>query len=169
METAYIGAGSNIDPERNLLEALRLLVPEGLKRVSTVYRTEPVGESGQPFFYNCVAEMKTNRTALELKYKVLRPVEEALGRRRGHEKCAPRQIDLDLILYGSLEVSSPELVLPDPDIRARPFLAIPLLELAPELVLPDGKPLKELARSLDIKGMEELAAYTIRIRSALFG
>jgi 2-amino-4-hydroxy-6-hydroxymethyldihydropteridine diphosphokinase len=169
LETAYIGAGSNLDPEKNLLEALRLLLPEGLKRVSTVYRTEPVGEPGQPFFYNCVAEMKTNRTALELKCKVLRPVEEALGRRRGGEKCAPRQIDLDLILYGSLDVDSSELVLPDPDIRVRPFLIIPLLEIAPELVLPGGKPLKELAGSLDTEGMEELAAYSARIRKELFG
>lgn len=170
METAYIGAGSNIEPEKNLLEALRALIPEGLKRVSKVYRTEPVGAPGQPLFYNCVAEVLTSRPPVELKYAVLRPVEEALGRRRDQEnKYSPRQVDLDLILYGPLEVSSEGLILPDPDIYTRPFLAIPLLDLAPELVLPGGKVLKELAKSLDAKGMEELGAYTARIRKELFG
>lgn len=170
METAYIGAGSNIEPEKNLLEALRLLVPEGLKRVSTVYRTEPVGAPGQPSFYNCVAEVLTVRLPEELKYAVLRQVEEALGRRRDKEnKYSPRQIDLDLILYGGLEFSSDGLILPDPDIYTRPFLAIPLFELAPGLVLPGGRGLKELAASLDAKGMEELGAYTARIRKELFG
>lgn len=170
METAYIGLGSNIDPEKNLLEALRALLPEGLKRVSAVYRTEPVGPQGQPFFYNCVAEVSTFRPPLELKYMVLRPIEEALGRRRASEdKYSARQADLDLILYGSLEVNTPELVLPDPDIYTRPFLAIPLLELAPGLVLPDGRELKELARSLEGKGMEELASYTALMRKELFG
>lgn len=170
METAYIGLGSNIEPEKNLLEALRALVPEGLKRVSAVYRTEPVGAPGQPLFYNCVAEIVTSRPPLELKYSVLRPIEEALGRRRDREnRYSPRQIDLDLILYGSLEISSEGLVLPDPDIHTRPFLAIPLFELAPELVFPGKVGLKELTMSLDAKGMEELAAYTARIRKELFG
>lgn len=169
METAYIGLGSNIEPEKNLLEALRLLMPEGLTRVSTVYRTEPVGAPGQPFFYNCVAEISTSRPPKELKYGVLRPIEEALGRRRDKEnKYSPRQIDLDLILYGRLEVSD-GLTLPDPDIYTRPFLAIPLFELAPKFVFPNGRVLKELAKSLDAKGMEELPIYTARIRKELFG
>lgn len=170
METAYIGAGSNIEPEKNLLEALRLLLPEGLKRVSTVYRTEPVGPPGQPFFYNCVAEVLTSKPPKELKYAVLRPVEEAFGRRRDKEnKYSPRGIDLDLIFYGGLEASTEGLILPDPDIYTRPFLAIPLFELAPKLVLPGCRALKELAASLDSKGMEELGAYTARIRKELFG
>lgn len=170
METAYIGAGSNIEPESNLLEALRLLLPEGLTRVSTVYRTEPVGAPGQPLFYNCVVEVVTSKPPLELKYGALRPIEEALGRKRDKKnRYSPREIDLDLIIYGSLEVNSDGLVLPDPDIYARPFLAIPLFELAPELVLPGERALKELAASLDTKGMEELAAYTARIRKELFG
>ena len=64
METAYVGVGSNIEPEKNILEALRLLLPEGLVRVSTVYRTEPVDSPGSPFFYNCVAELKTRQASL---------------------------------------------------------------------------------------------------------
>lgn len=168
METAYVGAGSNIEPEKNMLEALRLLLPEGLVRVSTVYRTEPVDSPGSPFFYNCVAELKTNRPPIELKYSVLRPVEEALGRRRGADKHAPRPIDLDLVAYGALEVSAEGLNLPDREIYTRPFLVIPLLELAPAFILPGGRPLEELAASFGSSGMERLDAYTIRVRQALF-
>lgn len=170
METAYIALGSNIDPEKNILASLRLLVPEGLKSVSAVYRTEPIGLPGQPYFYNCVAEVLTSRAPLDLKYEVLRPIESSLGRRRsGEDRYSPRQADLDLIIYDALEVNSRELVLPDPDIYTRPFLAIPLLELAPTLVFPEGKKLKELADSLDRRGMEELKTYTVMIRKELFG
>ncbi|CAG0964652.1 2-amino-4-hydroxy-6-hydroxymethyldihydropteridinediphosphokinase [Gammaproteobacteria bacterium] len=170
METAYIACGSNIDPEKNILASLRLLVPEGLRSVSTVYRTEPIGQPGQPFFYNCVAELSTSRPPFELKYEVLRPIEAALGRRRaGEDRYSARQADLDLIIYDALEVRTAELVLPDPDIYTRAFLALPLLELAPTLVMPDGKSLRELAGSFDRIGMEELKTYTVMIRKELFG
>lgn len=168
LETAYVGVGSNIDPEKNIIEALRLLIPEGLTRVSAVYRTEPVGAPGEPFFYNCAVEMKTARTPCELKYSVLRPVEEALGRIRGSMRCSSRQIDLDLVLYGSLETDIEGLALPDKEIFTRAYLAIPLFELAPELVLPGGVSLKGLAASLAASGMEKLDSYTDRARKALF-
>lgn len=169
MERAYVGVGSNLEPEANILSALTLLMAEGLKRVSTVYRTEPVGAPGQPYFYNCVAELYTQRPPLELKYEALRKIEERLGRRRNGDKYSPRQIDLDLIWYGSLEVTSDGLILPDPDIYERAFLAIPLLELAPDIMLPGKTSLKEIAATLDRKGMEEMASYTDRIRRDLFG
>lgn len=169
MVTAYVGVGANIEPEKNILEALKLLLPEGLARVSTVYRTEPVNAPGEPFFYNCVAELKTGRAPSELKYSVLRPVEAALGRRRGPDKCSARPIDLDLIAYGDLEVNSVGLILPDEEICTRSHLAIPLFELAPELVLPGGRSLRALAKSLGSKSMEKLDAYTGFVRRSLFG
>mgnify|MGYP006777635987 FL=1 len=169
METAYVGVGANIEPEKNILEALRRLLPEGLTRVSTVYRTEPVNAPGEPFFYNCVAELKTGRPPAELKYSVLRPVEEALGRRRGTNKHSARPIDLDLIVYGTLEVNSEGLILPDEEICTRSHLAIPLFELAPALVLPGGRLLRVLAESLGSKSMERLDGYTGFVRRSLFG
>jgi len=99
----------------------------------------------------------------------LRKIEERLGRRRNGDKYSPRQIDLDLILYGSLEMTSDGLTLPDPDIRKRAFLAIPLLELAPDIVLAGKTSIKTLAATLDRRGMEEMASYTERIRRELFG
>ena len=169
LETAYVGVGANIEPEKNILEALKRLLPEGLTRVSTVYRTEPVNAPGEPFFYNCVAELKTNRAPSELKYSVLRPVEEALGRRRGNNKHSARPIDLDLIVYGDLEVSAKGLILPDEEIYTRSYLAIPLFELAPALVLPGGRSLRAIAGSLGSKSMEKLDAYTGLVRRSLFG
>jgi len=168
LETAYVGVGSNIDPGKNIIEALTLLVPEGLTRLSTVYRTEPVGAPGAPFFYNCVIEMRTGRTPVDLKYSVLRPVEEALGRVRGKNRCSSRQIDLDLVLYGSLETEIDGLTLPDKEIFTRAHLAIPLFELAPELVLPGGMSLKSLVSSLATTGMQRLEKYTDRAKQALF-
>lgn len=169
MEMAYVGVGSNVEPEKNILSALRLLVPEGLKRVSMVYRTEPVGPKGQPFFYNCVVEVETGRPPAELKYSVLRKIEEVLGRKRNGDKYSKRPIDLDLIMYNSLELKTEDIVLPDPDIYTRPFLALPLLELAPGMTLPDNRSLQEVAESLDKSGMEELAGFTAMVKGELFG
>jgi len=168
LETAYVGVGSNIDPGKNIIEALKLLLPEGLARLSTVYRTEPVGAPGEPFFYNCAVEMRTSRPPFELKHSVLRPVEAALGRRRGPDRCAPRQIDLDLVLYGSLETETDGLALPDREIFISAHLAIPLFELAPELVLPNGTSLKSLASSLSTSGMQRLDKYTERAKKEIF-
>lgn len=169
MERAYVGVGSNVEPERNILSALMLLLPEGLASVSTVYRTEPVGAPGQPRFYNCVAELFTGRPPVELKYSVLRRIEEKLGRRRNADRYSPRQIDLDLIVYGSIETNSDGLTLPDPDIFKRAFLAIPLLELAPDLILPGEINLRDVAEKLGPGGMEKMGGYTERIRKELFG
>lgn len=169
MARAFVGVGSNIDPEKNIPAALTGLLPEGLSRVSTVYRTVPVGSPGAPMFCNCVAELVTRRPPMELKRSVLKPLEISLGRRPGDERCAPRPIDLDLIVYGSLQVDQEGLTLPDPDILTRAFLAYPLLELAPDLAIPGKGPLGELAQGLDRCGMEEMAAFTARLRKQLFG
>ena len=68
---------------------------------------------------------------------MLRRIESELGRVRSADRYAPRTIDLDLLLYGDLVIDEPGLRIPDPDIRIRPFIAVPLLELEPGLVMPD--------------------------------
>jgi len=83
-----------------------------------------------------VVEIETNFSPEELKYKVLRKIEKDLGRRRSRDKYASRTIDLDLILYDELIVKGDNFTLPDPQIAKRPYLAIPLYELNPALVLP---------------------------------
>jgi dihydroneopterin aldolase/2-amino-4-hydroxy-6-hydroxymethyldihydropteridine diphosphokinase len=130
-----------------------------------VYLTEPIGSAPQPPFYNCVIEIETELPPRELKHTVLRRIEDTLGRIRGGDKFAPRTIDLDLILYGDLAVTSDDLTLPDPDIAQRPFLAIGVHELAPGLVLPGSNvSIQKAASSLPRGNMKPLDNYTEHIR-----
>jgi 2-amino-4-hydroxy-6-hydroxymethyldihydropteridine diphosphokinase len=140
---AFIAVGSNIQPEKNISAAL-LALKEYLTiiTISNFYKTAAVGTATQPDFLNGVIKIKTTHPPREIKFDILRKIEERLGRIRTADKFAARTIDLDLILYGTLIIDDPDLCLPDPTIRTYPFVAIPLLELAPYLILPDSaKPL----------------------------
>ncbi|MCP4600391.1 MAG: 2-amino-4-hydroxy-6-hydroxymethyldihydropteridine diphosphokinase [Proteobacteria bacterium] len=135
---AFVAVGSNISPERNITEALRALrrlTP--VKAISTFYRTPPLKRPNQSKFINGVWKITTTRSPEEMKFDVLRRIEKELGRDRTEDTHAPRSIDLDLILYGDEIVEESDLHIPDPDIRRRPFIAIPLLELAPDLTWPN--------------------------------
>jgi 2-amino-4-hydroxy-6-hydroxymethyldihydropteridine diphosphokinase len=102
----------------------------------------------QPPFLNGVWQIETDSDARLLKFAVLRGIEDKLGRVRTAGRYAPRTLDLDLLVYGSAAINEPDLRVPDPDIRSRPFLALPLLELAPGLVLADnGECLADVCRA----------------------
>ena len=169
MSRAFISIGSNIDPEKNVKEALCQLKKQvSIKAISTIYLTEPVGPMAQPPFYNCVIEIATPLSPRELKQAVLRRIEDVLGRRRKGDKFAPRTIDLDLILYDNLTMTIDDHPLPDPDIVRRPFLAITLHEIAPGLVLPGlNASVDEAAAALSCDGMQPLNTYTDLIRKEI--
>ena len=162
MVHAFIGVGSNIKPAENVRRAIRLLSEEThIIGISTVYQTEAEEGINQPKYYNCVVGIETNFSPEELKYKVLRKIEKDLGRRRSRDKYASRTIDLDLILYDELIVKGDNFTLPDPQIAKRPYLAIPLYELNPALVLPgSGLSIKKLVLNLSREGMQPLYNYT---------
>jgi len=143
-----VAVGSNIAPERNVPAALDMLAHQArLTGVSTFYRTAPLDRPEQPPFLNGVVRIETHQPARALKFQVLRAIERRLGRVRTEDAFAPRTIDLDIALYGHAVIDEPDLRVPDPDIRERPFLAIPLLELEPDLVLPDtGEELASLVQ-----------------------
>lgn len=166
MTQAFVAVGSNIDPEKNVLEALRLLARScRVTGVSTVYRTEPEGRPEDPPYYNCVVMVETVLAPVEFKLSVLRRIEGELGRVRTRDRHSSRTIDLDLILFGSATVSSPALTIPDPDIQSRPYLAVPLSELSPGLIIPGkGRKIKEIAASMEAAPMERLAVYTELLR-----
>ncbi|HEU4403319.1 MAG TPA: 2-amino-4-hydroxy-6-hydroxymethyldihydropteridine diphosphokinase [Candidatus Polarisedimenticolia bacterium] len=166
MARAFISIGSNIDPETNVRSAiLRLALATRVTAISTVYRTEPVGPPGRQWFFNCVVEIQTDLAPWDLKFRLLRRIEGELGRTRGSDKFAARTVDLDLILYDELVTTTTDLALPDPDIPQRPFLAIPLHELAPGLILPgSGLRIQEAAASLSPNTMTPLSAFTERLR-----
>ncbi len=170
MSEVFIGVGSNVEPEKNILRALVLLSSHVIiKALSTFYRTLPIdGAAGQPSFINGVIAVNTNRPPLELKFSVLRDIEKKLGRKRSGDRYAPRPIDLDIILYDTLVVNQPDLLIPDPSLYERPFLAIPLFQLAPHLVLPDsGMPIVTVVARHAENTMEPLFEYSDMLRKEL--
>jgi 2-amino-4-hydroxy-6-hydroxymethyldihydropteridine diphosphokinase len=169
MARAYVSMGSNVDPAGNTTQALCALSRAvHITNISTIYLTEPEGRPEQPQYYNGVVEIETDIPPVELKHGVLRRIEEALGRERSDDKYAARTIDLDLLLYDELVMTTADLTLPDPDIVRRPFLAIPLHELAPGLVLPgSGIRIDAAAAALLHTTMKPLKNYTERIRKEI--
>jgi 2-amino-4-hydroxy-6-hydroxymethyldihydropteridine diphosphokinase len=102
MARAFIGIGSNIDPERNIARSLRLLRQKArVIGVSTVYLTGPEGgRREQPSYFNCVVAIETDLPPSELKQEVLSWIEQQLGRKRSGDRFSSRTCDLDLLLYG---------------------------------------------------------------------
>lgn len=107
---------------------------EGLA-LSPLYRTEPVGGPRQPDFLNAVAAGRTRLSPLDLLALLLR-LEARAGRDPRGERNAPRPLDLDLLLYGDLQLRLPGLVLPHPRLARRRFVLAPLADLLPDRVVP---------------------------------
>ena len=166
---AYIAVGANIEPERHILLALDRLAEEAqVLATSTFYRTSPIGRPEQPEYLNGVWHIQTTVPARTLKFGILRDIETELGRTRGADRYAARPIDLDLVVYGDATIDEPDLRIPDPDIRERPFVAAPLLELAPHLVMPDtGEPLACLPAARPSAGMEAAEDLTRQLKKRL--
>jgi 2-amino-4-hydroxy-6-hydroxymethyldihydropteridine diphosphokinase len=166
MTRAFVAFGSNIDAERNVRSAVRLLAARSsLLALSTFYRTAPAGGATGAPFVNGVAEIETELPPLELKRSLLRGIERELGRVRVADKNAARTIDLDLVHYDDLVVASAELALPAPEIAERWFVAAPLAELAPKLRLAgSGVPIRDLAARLGRNQSEALPALTAELR-----
>ena len=139
---AAIALGSNLNSEfgdraANLEEAVQRIGGLGeVRAVSSFYDTEPVGFLEQPRFLNGALVLETELEPVELMRELL-GVERAMGREReGAIANGPRVIDLDLLLYGDVVISTEELTLPHPEMQARRFVLEPLAEIAPEWVHP---------------------------------
>ena len=148
---AYVGLGANLgDPVVALRAAARALV--GLPgnshmRASSVYLSAPI-DAGGPDFYNAVVAFDTTLAPEELLDHLL-AVEQAHGRERPFQN-APRTLDLDLLLYGDLQMHTDRLTLPHPRMHQRAFVLAPLAELAPDLAMPvHGRIATLLARVKD--------------------
>ncbi|MGQ9510951.1 MAG: 2-amino-4-hydroxy-6-hydroxymethyldihydropteridine diphosphokinase [Thermaceae bacterium] len=158
MPTAYVALGSNLgDRASYLLEALArlsLLPRTRLLRVSHVYETEPLGPP-QPRYLNQAAEVWTDLRPEELLEAFLE-VEASLGRTR-RERWGPRTIDLDLLLYEDLVLSTPNLTLPHPRLHERPFVLAPLCDLIPDGVHPLlGQTYRTLLEGLGTRGVRRV-------------
>lgn len=134
MKTAYLSLGSNLgDREANLRRALELLAsPEiRIRRVSSLYETEPQDLRHQPWFLNLAAEIETSLFPMQLLNRVQK-IEKDMGRKRIVEK-GPRTIDIDIVLFGNFTIDTPRLTTPHPRMQDRRFVLEPLAELAPDL------------------------------------
>jgi len=140
VKTVYLSLGSNVgERERMLQQALdRLHAPElRIRRLSSVYETEPQGDKKQPWFLNLAAEAETSLFPRQLLART-RKTELHLGRRRLVAR-GPRTIDIDILLYGDSVIETAELVVPHPRMSERRFVLEPMVELAPELRHPVGR------------------------------
>jgi 2-amino-4-hydroxy-6-hydroxymethyldihydropteridine diphosphokinase len=149
--TAHLGLGSNVgDREGHLRAALRLLREHGIEieATSSLYETEPVGEIlDQPDFLNAVVRVSTDFEPEGL-LDLCKAIEVEQGRMMGAPRHGPRPLDIDLLLMGDLELETERLTLPHPGVTSRRFVLVPLLELDPELTLPDGTRLSETLTGL---------------------
>jgi len=139
-ETIYLSLGSNVEERKeNLHAAIAALQDAGVRvtRVSSFYETEPVDFLEQAWFLNCALEGETDVPALEL-LRALRGIELRMGSKKLVAK-GPRLIDMDILLYGSETIDTPELQVPHPRMHLRRFVLVPLAEIAPEAVHPSLK------------------------------
>ncbi len=149
--TAYIGLGANIgDPQQQLIRALQALNGLPSTRLtdwSSFYSSRPLGPQDQPDFINAVAAIETSLSPAEL-LACTQQLELAQGRekvRHWGERC----IDLDILLYDDRVVDTPDLKIPHAGLTERSFVVVPLLEIAPGITLPDGRPLQQIVPAFE--------------------
>ncbi|PRO64414.1 2-amino-4-hydroxy-6-hydroxymethyldihydropteridine diphosphokinase [Alkalicoccus urumqiensis] len=151
---AFIGLGANIgDPVTQLEEALELLDKHAdidVVRVSSFYQTAPVGVLDQPDFTNACCEISTSLQPLDL-LSFLQEVEQELGRIR-EKRWGPRTLDLDILLFGEENIKLESLIVPHPRMHERAFVIVPLAEIAPDIVVRDGKTAAEWKETLPDAG-----------------
>jgi len=149
--TVYLGLGSNLgDRQANLDRALEFLSQRlRMGKISSIYDTEPLGDSDQPRFLNLVCQAFTHLEPAGL-LALAKGIERKLG--RVSKSGRPRTIDIDILLYGDQVIDTPALVIPHPKMTERAFVLIPLDEIAPDAVHPtSGKTVKELLKHVTEK------------------
>lgn len=151
---AYVALGSNLDDPRSQVErafaALDRLPRTHVVARSRLYRTPPWGVVEQPPFVNAAARLETSLPARGLLDGLL-AIEQRAGRVRG-VRNGPRVLDLDLLVYGGITASDPDLVLPHPRLHERAFVLVPLVDLDPALEIPGRGRVHELLAGLDAAG-----------------
>lgn len=148
-QTVYIALGSNLaEPSQQLnqaLSALANLENSQLIAHSSFYQSKPLGPQDQPDYVNAVARLATSLTPLALLDK-LQQIEQQQGRVR-LRRWGERTLDLDILLYGDCIIQSERLTIPHYDMQNRAFVIIPLAEIAPDLILPKGESIANLAQA----------------------
>jgi 2-amino-4-hydroxy-6-hydroxymethyldihydropteridine diphosphokinase len=154
MELIYLGLGSNLGDRRaNLSAAVRAMAPDvRVRRGSRVYETEPWGYVEQAAFFNQVIEAETELDPLTL-LRCVKAIEMRVGRKPSF-RYGPREIDIDILLYGERVIAEGDLHIPHERLAERAFMLVPLAELAAELpVAGRGETVAQLLARLDASGV----------------
>lgn len=158
MIRSFIALGSNLDdPESQLRRAVQQLgaLPQTeVRGISPVYQNPAVGPGEQPDYLNAVVELSTALSPREL-LQALQTIENNQGRRR-EVRWGARSLDLDILLYGEIQLNEPGLQIPHPRMLLRNFVLYPLHDIAPKLQLPDGSSLSSHLDSCSNRGLSRL-------------
>jgi 2-amino-4-hydroxy-6-hydroxymethyldihydropteridine diphosphokinase len=154
-KTAYLLIGSNINSVENIRRAFEYLSEQVIiRRVSSIWETPPIDSDG-PDFLNLALEIETGFSSEELKWNVLRKIEESLGRKRTGNKNAPRTMDLDIIVYDDVVL--------DDKLWTCGFVAVPIAELLPALMVPNsGQVLSQICPKMAEDGGFKCIAHSIK-------
>jgi len=157
--TIGLGFGSNIGARaQNIEMAKRLIEERGIARIlsmSSLYRTPPWGYAEQEDFANACALAITRLGPHEL-LTALKQIEQDMGRRQTL-RWGPRLIDIDILFYGDENREDPDLILPHRELFNRPFVLLPLAEIAPDLHI-EGRAIGEAAATADVSGITKWEA-----------
>jgi len=157
---AYLSLGSNQGDRAALLkDAVARLEAPGRVRVtkqSSLYETAPIGVTDQPWFLNLVVEVETDLDPQALLDLAL-AVERGLGRVRT-QRWGPRTVDIDILLYDTVQMDTPTLAIPHPEMTRRRFVLEPLLEIAPDARLPGGRRVAEFLAGVRDQEVRKVAA-----------
>ena len=156
----YIGLGGNlerpVDHIRSARDAIAALPLVHETCFSSLYRSAPMGPQDQPDYVNAVMGVDTTLEPLAL-LDQMQVIETAHGRVRLGERWGPRTLDLDILVFGDQEIHTPRLQVPHPGMAEREFVLYPLMEIAPDLVLPGLGLLSNLVDACPRRGLMVMA------------
>lgn len=159
MHCVYLGLGANLNSPKEQLDnaviALKKLPNCEFISVSHYYASKPMGPQDQPDYINAVACIKTTLKPEQL-LDLTQSIELEHGRVRKAERWGPRTLDIDTLLFGDKIINTARLTVPHYGLSDREFVVYPLLELAPELILPSGVALKTIASNLPLNDLQQL-------------
>lgn len=158
-EHVYIGIGSNLGNSEshanNAFEAIGSLEDTRVLKKSSLYASKPMGPQDQPDYINAVCLIETTLKPHSL-LKQLQRIELECGRERKGDRWGPRTLDLDILLYGSQQIDTADLIIPHYGMAEREFVMVPLFEIAPTMVMKDGKPIANWVANCSLDGLRRL-------------
>ena len=159
--SVYIGLGSNLGESLSQLISAICAISElpdtQVQKASSFYQSKPMGPQDQPVYINAVARITTALDPHEL-LVALQKIEHHHGRVREGERWGPRTLDLDILLYDTETIKTDDLIIPHIGMAEREFVLVPLFEIAPDMIMPDGLPLSVWVSRCSLDGLKRLAS-----------